>query len=367
MRASDLDYDLPEALVAQHPPTERDAGRLLVLDGDTGAITHRRVLDLPQLLRPALFVVNDTRVIPARVFATKPTGGKVELLLVERLGDEGTVERWTALARGQKSLRPGMILTLAEGRVTGTVRALREGGEVELELESARGTVMDVVREVGRVPLPPYVRREDDASDRARYQTIFAARDGSVAAPTASLHFSHELLAALGRAGHQVARVTLHVGLGTFAPLRTDDLDAHRMHEERYEVPAETAVAVAAARAEGRPVVAVGTTACRALESAIDEHGVVRARAGRTSLFIRPPYAFRAIDALVTNFHLPRSTLLALVMAFGGEEYVRAAYAAAVRAEYRFFSYGDAMLVRQRSEVPRSVAQAPRAGRASPS
>jgi S-adenosylmethionine:tRNA ribosyltransferase-isomerase len=348
--ASELDYELPEHLIAQAPPVERDGGRLLVLDRDEDGRMHQRVRELPGAIRPALFVVNDTRVIPARLFATKPTGGRVELLLVERRGGEGTLETWSALGRGTKSLRVGMPLAVDGAPMRATVRALHEGGEVEVELAAERGTVRQGIEQAGQIPLPPYIRRPAEADDRERYQTVFAAKEGSVAAPTAGLHFTPALLAALEAAGHRLARITLHVGPGTFAPLRSEHLDEHRMHEESFVVPDETAAAVAQARAEGRPVVAVGTTVCRTLESAADEGGV-RAGPGRTALFIRPPYAFRVIDALFTNFHLPRSTLLALVMAFGGAAPVRAAYAAAVAEQYRFFSYGDAMLVRRRGDA----------------
>jgi S-adenosylmethionine:tRNA ribosyltransferase-isomerase len=345
--ARDLEYELPEALIAQEPTTERDGARLLVIDRDRGQREHRRIVDLPSLLVPSLFVVNDTRVLPARMFGRKPTGGRIEILLVEKRSeaDGGRRETWIALARGTKALRPGVTLAIEGSEMTATLRALREGGEVELELFADEG-VRAAIGRAGRVPLPPYVRREPDARDLERYQTLFAAREGSVAAPTAGLHFSSELLEALGKAGHRIARVTLHVGPGTFAPLRSDDLSQHRMHAEKYEVSHETAHAIAAAREEGRPVVAIGTTVCRTLESVVDDEGRVAAGTGETALFIRPPHRFRAIDALLTNFHLPRSTLLALVMAFGGTESIRAAYADAVSERYRFYSYGDAMLVR---------------------
>lgn len=357
MEASELDYDLPEALIAQSPPAHRDGGRLLVMDRDGSeetALRHARIVDLPLAIRPALFVVNDTRVIPARIFATKATGGRVEFLLVERLGSprsegETQFEVWTALGRGTKSLRLRMQLEAEGGELAVRVVALREGGEVEIEL-SARGSVRDALERCGRVPLPPYIRREHADSDRERYQTLFAASEGSVAAPTAGLHFSSELLAAMGRAGHQVAKITLHVGPGTFAPLRTERLDEHRMHPEAYAIPDETVQAIARAKEDRRPVVAVGTTVCRTLESAA-AGGALAAGEGRTSLFIQPSYSFRVIDALFTNFHLPRSTLLALVMAFGGIEPVRRAYASAVREQYRFFSYGDAMLIRDKRDA----------------
>ena len=344
VRAADLDYDLPEDLVAQSPPEERDGARLMVVARHSPAPPrHARVRELPRLLKPALFVVNDTRVIPARLFARKPTGGRVEVLLVERLEAGEGKESWLALARGTKSLREGTILSVDAGEPTMVVREIRDGGNVVLELIAK--DVRAAIAKAGRMPLPPYIRRDAEATDASRYQTVFAAREGSVAAPTAGLHFSERLLAELEAAGHRLARVTLHVGPGTFAPLRSDDLDAHVMHAEHYEVSAHTASAIRAARAEGRPVIAVGTTVVRTLESSLDEEGQVVAGAGSTSIFIRPPHGPRAIDGLVTNFHLPRSTLLALVMAFAGIDETRRAYAEAVASRYRFFSYGDAMLI----------------------
>ncbi len=350
MHASELDYDLPPELIAQTPPTERDGARMAVLDTGRGLARHGRVLDLPGEMRPSLFVVNDTRVIPARLHARKATQGKVEMLLVEPL--DGTHDRlWSALARGVKSLRPGMKLTIDGAPLDAVVRALREHGEIELELEPREGlSVREAIARAGQVPLPPYIRRDPSQDDLSRYQTIFANAEGSVAAPTAGLHFTPRLLEAMGRAGHAIARVTLHVGPGTFAPLRVEDLDEHPMHAERYDVPEETSVAIARARAERRPIVAVGTTVCRTLEAASDESGSVRSGPGRTQIFIRPPYAMRVVDALFTNFHLPRSTLLALVMAMGGTEEVRRAYRECVRERYRFFSYGDAMLLRRASD-----------------
>lgn len=341
---SDLDYELPEELIAQVPPESRDAARLLVLNRASGEVSHRTVRELPALLPPALFVVNDTRVVPARLIGVRPTGGRAELLLLERLGPAGSQERWVAMARPKKRLTPGTTIRVGEGELQVHITAHGEGGEVEALLTTREGAVMDAVERVGRVPLPPYIRREAGPVDRARYQTVFAARPGAVAAPTAGLHLSERLLAELRARGHGLTHVTLHVGPGTFQPVQAADLEGHDMHAERYEVSAEAARAIAQAREDGRPVVAVGTTVVRTLESAVED-GTVHAGSGKTRLFIRPPYRFRAVDALLTNFHLPRSTLLALVMAFGGVEPVRRAYAEAVRERYRFYSYGDAMLV----------------------
>lgn len=352
----ELDYELPDELVAQRPHEERDGARLLVLDRDLGAVTHDAVRGLPSLVTPALWVVNDTRVIPARVFAHKESGGRVELLLIERRGDAGTRERWRALGRASKPLRPGARLRVAASAVEAaqmeiTICERFEDGSLELEL-AATEPIEGVLDRVGHVPLPPYVRREDDVADRERYQTVFAARAGAVAAPTAGLHFSEALLSELVARGHRLARVTLHVGPGTFAPVKTEHLEEHPMHLERYEIGEEAARAIADARREGLPVIAVGTTVVRTLESAAIGEGRVRSGAGTTSLFIRPPYSFAVVDAILTNFHLPRSTLLALVMAFAGVDSVRRAYAEAVEARYRFFSYGDAMLIRDASLRP---------------
>jgi len=350
VQASELDYALPPELIAQAPAAERDGSRMAILEAGRGLVRHATVLDLPSALRPSLFVVNDTRVIPARLFARKVTQGRVELLLIEPLDADD--RRWSALARGTKGLRAGMSLTFDGAPLVGTVRSLLEQGEIEIELEPREGlSCREAIARAGRVPLPPYIRRDATADDDARYQTMFATHDGSVAAPTAGLHFTPRLLEMLERAGHTVARVTLHVGPGTFAPLRAEDLSSHTMHAERYDVPLETTLAVARARTEGRPVVAVGTTTCRTLEAAASEDGTLRAGPGRTSIFIHPPYRPRVVDALFTNFHLPRSTLLALVMALGGTEEVRGAYEECVRERYRFFSYGDAMLLRRASDA----------------
>jgi S-adenosylmethionine:tRNA ribosyltransferase-isomerase len=343
MDVSQLDYTLPEELIAQSPLPERDGARLLCVRRD-GPFEHKTVRDLPALLPPSLIVLNDTRVIPARLFAHKPSGGRVEFLLVERLAGDGREERWSALARTRKGLREGMRLRTAGAELTLTVLALPGQGEVEVLLE-AGSTVAEALSQVGQIPLPPYIRRAPDESDLGRYQTVFAAQSGAVAAPTAGLHLSEALLAALRQGGHELAFVTLHVGPGTFAPLRAAALGEHRMHAERFSVPEASALAIARARHEGRPVLAVGTTVVRSLETALNAAGEVEARSGSTSIFIYPPYQFRAVDALLTNFHLPRSTLLALVMAFAGEDRVRSAYAEAVAARYRFFSYGDAMLL----------------------
>jgi S-adenosylmethionine:tRNA ribosyltransferase-isomerase len=344
MRLSDLDYDLPEELIAQQPLPQRDASRLLLVDVDVAGIEHRQFSELPTLLPPSLFIFNDTRVFPARLVGKKATGGSVELLLLHET--HGGPDRWMALGRSSKGLRPQMELSLCDGLVRARVLRTFEGGRVEVEL-TGQEPVGALIERVGEVPLPPYIRRKAGQADRERYQTIYAQKSGAVAAPTAGLHFSETVLQALQEAGHQLAYVTLHVGPGTFRPVQTATLDEHEMHEETYEVPPPTAEAIERARIRERPVVAVGTTVVRTLESSADAGGHVSAGVGSTKLFIRPSYRFRVVDHLVTNFHLPRSTLLALVMAFGGIELVKQAYREAIESRYRFYSYGDAMLIRR--------------------
>jgi S-adenosylmethionine:tRNA ribosyltransferase-isomerase len=341
VKTDELDYDFDETLIAERPLEERDAARLLALDRASGSIEHERVRDLPKLAPPSLFVVNDTRVIPARLLGKKSSGGRVELLLIERVTAAPGRERWIAMGRASKGLRTGTAIEIAPGFRAEIVAA----SEGTIEVDLAAENVASAIAEHGHMPLPPYIRRPDDADDAARYQTIFATKDGAVAAPTAGLHFSARLLEDLVLAGHRIVTITLHVGPGTFAPVRADDLADHPMHAEHYEVPEKTAEAIDSARSEGRPVAAVGTTVVRALESAA-EGDRVRAGAGVTRLLITPPYEFKVVNALLTNFHLPRSTLLALVMAFGGGELVKKAYRIAVERRYRFYSYGDAMWIR---------------------
>ncbi|HET8933894.1 MAG TPA: tRNA preQ1(34) S-adenosylmethionine ribosyltransferase-isomerase QueA [Polyangiales bacterium] len=345
MDASELDYVLPEELIAQTPLADRSGARLLCVQRHGSELLHRQVDDLPELLRSALWVVNDTKVIPARLYLNKSTGGRVEFLLVERVATQPGSEHWVALGRTRKGVRLDMQLTSEDARLSARVIEMRGGGEVVLELSAADGDVAVAIEQVGSLPLPPYIRRAPDASDLDRYQTVFAKEAGAVAAPTAGLHLSEALIARLIAAGNQLAYVTLHVGPGTFAPLRAEDLREHTMHAEQFVIPEATAVAISQAKREGRPVVAVGTTVVRTLEANAADGGV-RAGAGKTSIFIYPPHEFRVVDALLTNFHLPRSTLLALVMAFAGQATARAAYAEAVKERYRFFSYGDAMLIR---------------------
>jgi len=335
VRRSDFTYELPEELIAQQPLAERSASRLLTLDGATGALADGQMRDLPQLVNPGdLLLFNDTKVIPARLFALKESGGKVELLL------ERPLESRLALvhARASKALRPTMVL-LSRG---GDIRIVDKRGDLwVVELPEA---ALPFFERYGQMPLPPYIRREPDAADSTRYQSLFARKHGAVAAPTASLHFDEALLAALIERDVKTAFVTLHVGAGTFQPVRTDAVGAHVMHAEFVEVSEAACAAVAAARARGGRVIAVGTTVVRALESAAGA-GTLSPYVGDSSLFIVPGFRFRVVDAMVTNFHLPESTLLMLVSAFAGRDAVLAAYRHAVAGQYRFFSYGDAMFI----------------------
>lgn len=337
MLTSDFDFDLPPASIAQEP-APRGESRLLVLDR-TGPERHSRVRDLPRLLRPGdLLVLNDTRVIPARLYGRSAGGGKMEILLVEPLGEN----EWDALVKPGRRARPGARFEIGEG-LTAEVVEKREDGRYLLRFSEP---VEPHLERLGHIPLPPYIHRPDAPEDRERYQTVYASRPGAVAAPTAGLHFTSALLREIEEAGVEIARVTLHVGIGTFKPVSAERIEEHRMERERYEIGAETAEAIRRARESGRRIVAVGTTVVRTLEGAARAGGgEARAGSGSTDLFITPGFQFQVADALLTNFHLPRSTLLMLVSAFAGRERVLAAYAEAIREGYRFYSYGDAMLV----------------------
>jgi len=355
MRVADLDYELPPELIAQEPSLDREQARLLVVP-PAGPLEDERIADLVRRIpENALVVLNDTKVLPARLFAQKESGGRVEIFLLRktetrREGDRD-VEIWRALGKASKALRFGVELQVndragVKSRLFARILARAEDdGTLEVALYTdGRETIEEAITSVGRMPLPPYIKRDVVPADEERYQTVYARAPGAVAAPTAGLHFTRALLGRLTVRGCEVTHVTLHVGLGTFQPVLVDDLDAHKMHAEWFEVTATAARAVAKAREEGRPVVAVGTTAVRALESA-SKGGAITASTGETRLLIQPGYDFRAVDMLLTNFHLPKTTLLALVCAFGGTERVLTAYREAVTRKYRFFSYGDAMLL----------------------
>ncbi|HXN31549.1 MAG TPA: tRNA preQ1(34) S-adenosylmethionine ribosyltransferase-isomerase QueA [Polyangiaceae bacterium] len=365
MRADAFHYDLPPDLIAQRPAPDRELARLMSLPPHGGAPEHRRVSEFPELLPfGALVVVNDTRVIPARLFGRRrETGGRVEVLLVRRVGqrtievspgDVRPAEVWSALGKGSKALKFGTDIEVQppQGHAPDLMIRLlgrtEEDGLLEIALwTSSGGPIAAAVRDSGSVPLPPYIKREAEPEDADRYQTVYARHDGAVAAPTAGLHVTNAMIGQLAVRGCQMASITLHVGLGTFRPVSVEDLDSHRMHPESYVISQSTADAVASARGRGAPVVAIGTTTVRALESAADPErpGYVVPTIGETRLLVQPGYRWRIVDGLLTNFHLPRSTLMALVCALGGTDRVLGAYRLAVREGYRFFSYGDAMLL----------------------
>ncbi len=358
--ALDFGYNLPEGCIARYPAARRDRSRLLVAPRSGGPFEHRVFRDLPGLMRAGdLLVVNESRVLPVRLLGAKPTGARAEVLLLRPLGEGaggdatraadvvggGAVDGhlWEALVRPGGKLKPGRTVEVAPDLVVHIVDSTPDHGRI-VRVETPL-PVEEALERYGRVPLPPYLRRPDEAVDRARYQTVYARTPGSVAAPTAGLHFTPELMDALEAGGVRIARVTLHVGVATFRPVGPSSGDPRGPGEERYRIPAEAAARVAAARAGGGRVWAVGTTVVRTLESAADGRGGVRAGCGTTDLFIRPPFDFQVVDALITNFHLPHSTLLMLVAAFAGYEPTMAAYREAIDRGYRFYSYGDAMVI----------------------
>ena len=350
MRTEQLNYELPEDRIARFPTVARDGARMLVVK--EMAFEDSTIAEWPNLVPPeSLLVLNDTRVFKARLLGhRRPMGGKVELLLLEPLvsaPSDTTHRHWRAIGRANRPLVPETVVDF--GGLTARILGREESGELQVELES-EGSFEEALDRVGHVPIPPYLRREDDSSDRDRYQTVYARHSGSIAAPTAGLHLSPDILQALHRRGVEIGFTTLHVGMGTFKPVVAEDLDEHDMHTERFEVSGALAGAISNARARKAPVVAVGTTVVRALESAADPQrvGHVIARAGTTRLLIQPGYSFRVADALLTNFHMPKSTLLALVGAFIGLERTLRAYHVALERDYRFLSYGDAMWIPQR-------------------
>ena len=339
MKKSDFYYDLPEELIAQTPLQQRDASRLLVLDRESGAITHKHFYDLVDYLDSGdCLVLNDSRVLPARLLGTRSTGGAVEVVLLRDLGDG----KWECLTRPGKKTRPGAELSFGEGALTATVTDAIEDGNKILQFHY-EGIFLELLDKLGKMPLPPYIKEE--LQDAERYQTVYSRNLGSAAAPTAGLHFTPELLDKIRARGVRVCFVTLHVGLGTFRPVKEEDIQDHVMHSEYCEIPEETAEIIRQTHQNGKRVIAVGTTTCRTLESFAAEDGTVQKSAGWTDIFIYPGYRFKCIDALVTNFHLPESTLVMLVSALAGREHILNAYQVAVKERYRFFSFGDAMMI----------------------
>ncbi|MCX7098017.1 MAG: tRNA preQ1(34) S-adenosylmethionine ribosyltransferase-isomerase QueA [Methylococcales bacterium] len=337
MKKSDFNYQLPDALIAQKPLAARDGSRLLCMDKNTGQLTDRQFTDFIQLINERdLLVFNDTKVIPARLYGKKQSGGKVEILIERLLSDHHAI----AHVRASKSPKPGTLIDLDAGH---QCRVLGRADDL-FELEFTDTPILPLLEAIGHIPLPPYITRADDESDLTRYQTVFAKAAGAVAAPTAGLHFDEPLLEKIKAKGVSSAFVTLHVGSGTFLPVRVEDLAEHKMHKEYFAVPAATVAAVQKTRANGGRVIAIGTTAVRALESA-SKSGTLSPGFGDTDLFITPGYTFKSVDAMLTNFHLPESTLLMLVSAFAGYDAIKHAYQHAVDHSYRFFSYGDAMFL----------------------
>jgi S-adenosylmethionine:tRNA ribosyltransferase-isomerase len=349
MLVSDFSFTLPDGLIARFPATERDSSRLMVLDRSSGTRSEASFSQIAGWLRPEdLLVLNDTKVIPARLFGQKQTGGRVEIFLVEAQAGfseegRGRDNLWRCLLRASKACKAGQCIQLPDG-VTAEIVG-RSGEQDWMVCFHGSDDFESWLQQIGQMPIPPYLNRESTELDRVRYQTVYASEPGAVAAPTAGLHFTPELLQGIQDAGVRLAKVTLHIGLGTFQPIRVKRVQDHIIHGERYCIPAETAAAVAATKQRGGRVVAVGTTACRTLEYAADADGTVKAGQGEADIFIYPGYRFKVVDALVTNFHLPESTLLMLVSAFAGQAFVLDAYRSAVQENYRFYSYGDAMLI----------------------
>ena len=345
MKKSDFDFYLPEELIAQTPLEKRDSSRLLVLDKATGALEHRHFYELPEFLNEGdCLVLNNSRVLPARLIGTRETGGAVELVLLRDLG-EG---RWECLSRPGRKTKPGTALVFGGGELTAEVESVAEGGNriVRFDYE---GIFLEVLERLGKMPLPPYIKEELD--DPERYQTVYSRELGSAAAPTAGLHFTQELLDKIAAKGVKVCYVTLHVGLGTFRPVKEDEIEQHEMHSEFCIVPEGTARVITETKRRGGRVVAVGTTSCRTLESFAEADGSIAPSSGWTDIFIYPGYKFKCIDALVTNFHLPESTLIMLVSSLTGRENILNAYKVAVEERYRFFSFGDAMFIGVRADA----------------
>ncbi len=338
-KTSDFYYDLPEELIAQTPLQQRDSSRLMVLDRQTGEVAHKHFYDILDYLQPGdCLVMNDSRVLPARLLGHRPTGGAVEVLLLRDLGDKC----WECLCKPGRKMQPGSEVIFGDGELTATVREVREDGNRVVEFHY-EGIFLEVLERLGKMPLPPYIKEE--LQDQERYQTVYSREVGSAAAPTAGLHFTQELLEKIRQKGVKEAFVTLHVGLGTFRPVKAEQITDHHMHAELCMISQETADILNETRRCGGRILCVGTTSCRTLESLVQEDGSFAASSKWTEIFIYPGYTFKAMDGLITNFHLPESTLVMLVSAFAGREHVLAAYEEAVREKYRFFSFGDAMFI----------------------
>lgn len=339
MKKSDFWFDLPEKLIAQTPLSQRDSSRMLHLNKTTGAVEHLHFSDLPNLLHPGdCLVLNDSRVLPARLIGHRSSGGQIEVLLLRDLGNDV----WECLTKPGKKTRPGAEILFGNGELKAIVLSTGEGGTRQIKFEY-EGIFLEVLERLGRMPLPPYIHEE--LQDQERYQTVYSREVGSAAAPTAGLHFTPELLEQIRAMGVVICFVTLHVGLGTFRPVKEDDIESHEMHSEFCVVPKETADAINRAKAGGHRVIAVGTTSCRTMESFAQEDGTMEEASGWTDIFIYPGYRFKCVDALITNFHLPESTLIMLVSALAGRENVLNAYRIAVEEGYRFFSFGDVTLI----------------------
>ena len=340
MKTSDFYFDLPKELIAQDPLEDRSASRLLVLNKETGEMEHRIFKDIVEYLNPGdCLVINDTKVIPARLFGSKVgTDAKIEILLLKRREND----IWETLVKPGKKVRPGTKIAFGEGLLMGEVLEVAEEGNRLIRF-TYDGIFEEILDQLGQMPLPPYITHQ--LKDKNRYQTVYAKHDGSAAAPTAGLHFTPELLEKIKEKGVSIAHVTLHVGLGTFRPVKVEDVTAHHMHSEFYVVEEDQAELINRTKTEGGKVVCVGTTSCRTIESAADDQGILHAGSGWTDIFIYPGYRFKILDRLITNFHLPESTLLMLVSALAGKEHIEAAYKEAVKEKYRFFSFGDAMLI----------------------
>ena len=339
MNKSDFDFYLPEELIAQTPLEKRDNSRLLHLDKNTGKIEHKHFYDIKQYIRPGdCLVLNDSRVLPARLIGTRPTGGAVELVLLKDLGDNC----WECLSRPGRKTKPGQELIFGNGELTAVVQDLTQGGNRIVKFDY-KGIFLEILERLGKMPLPPYIKEE--LQDSERYQTVYSKELGSAAAPTAGLHFTKELLSEIEDMGVSICCVTLHVGLGTFRPVKAENIEDHDMHSEFCIIPEETAKTVNDTKKAGGRVIAVGTTSCRTLESFTTDDGVLQATSGWTNIFIYPGYTFKCVDVLITNFHLPESTLIMLVSALAGREHILNAYKTAVNEKYRFFSFGDAMFI----------------------